>query len=107
MVQVRYGGVDASRVQVGFLEVTHEGRRKSGVEAWSERIQYQLVELSFHDFLQRFPTDEAVLPHVHQVKYFKEEGELVLSLQQEHVGKASTPIVFTRRTAAVDAQRSR
>jgi hypothetical protein len=107
VLQVKYGGVDASHVQVGFLEVTHEGRRKSGVEAWSERIQYALVELDFHDFLQRFPTDEAVLPHVHQVKYVKEKGELVLSFQ-EHVGKGLTAHrLLSRRTGAADARWSR
>ena len=65
--QVKYGGVDAEHVVVGFLEAT------------------RLVELSFDEFLVRFPSDEAV--PTHQVKYFKEYGELVLSLQEPHTGK--------------------
>eukprot|EP00959_Pyramimonas_sp_CCMP1952_P204208 4270973-Pyramimonas_sp.AAC.1 len=78
LAKIKYGGVDPEDVLVGFLELTVETRRKSGAEAWSERINQQLVELPFLDFTTRFPSEDDI-PFL-QVKYFKENGEVVLAL---------------------------
>jgi hypothetical protein len=78
---------------VGFIETKQQAERKSGVEAWSLRLQEHLVELSQGEVAARWPAGD--IPF-HRIAFFKQAGAIIW-----WVAAADNPC--SRRAAAAAA----
>ena len=83
--KIKYSNLyDLDDIEVGIVRDLRDEKRRSGVDAWSERLHSIVVDLSFEEFAKELETrkrdglEEGNLQsknhHFHRVKYFKRKG---------------------------------